>query len=66
MLDTYSINPKIGIGTTSDNEVVNLPQTGNNSRKNLFTAFAALLMTIIGAAAMKFSGIFDRRRRNSK
>ena len=66
ILDTYSINPKIGIGTTSDNEVVNLPQTGNNSRKNLFTAFAALLMTIIGAAAMKFSGIFDRRRRNSK
>ena len=63
ILDTYSINPKIGIGTTSDNEVVNLPQTGNNSRKNLFTAFAALLMTILGAAAMKFSGIFDRRRK---
>ena len=66
ILDTYSINPKIGIGTNSDNEVVNLPQTGNNSRKNLFTAFAALFMTVLGVAAMKFSGIFDRRRRNSK
>ena len=66
ILDTYSINPKIGIGTTSNNEVVNLPQTGNNSRKNLFTAFAALLMTVLGAAAMKFSGIFDRRRKSDK
>ena len=66
ILDTYSINPKIGIGTNSDNEVVNLPQTGNNSRKNLFTAFAALLMTVLGAAVMKFSGIFERRRMDSK
>ena len=66
ILDTYTINPETGIGTDSSNATVNLPQTGNNSTRNLLTAIGAVLMIAFGAVAVKFSGVLNRRKRNEK
>lgn len=65
-LDTYIVDPKTGIGTDSSNETVDLPQTGNNSTRNLLTAIGAVLMIAFGAVAVKFSGVPNRRKRNEK
>ncbi|MBD5142136.1 MAG: hypothetical protein HDT22_00755 [Ruminococcus sp.] len=48
VLDIYIINPVTGIGTNSKNEEINLPQTGNNSLKNLLISINALLATGFG------------------
>ncbi|MDE5763436.1 MAG: LPXTG cell wall anchor domain-containing protein, partial [Ruminococcus sp.] len=61
VLDVYEISPITGIGEDSKDAEVNLPQTGNNSVTNIVTALAALMMTIAGFAAVKFSGIFRRK-----
>lgn len=66
ILDTYTINPETGIGTDSSHEAVDLPQTGNNSTRNLLTAIGAVLMLAFGAVAVKFSGVLNRRNRNEK
>ena len=66
ILDTYTINPETGIGTNSSNDAVDLPQTGNNSTRNLLTAIGAVLMIVFGAASVKFSGVLNRRKRNEK
>ena len=62
VLDTYVIDPKTGVGTQSNGDKVDLPQTGNNSMNNLLTGFGALLMTVFGATALKMSGISRRRK----
>ncbi|MDE6665053.1 MAG: LPXTG cell wall anchor domain-containing protein, partial [Ruminococcus sp.] len=61
ILDVYEINPENGIGTDSNSGEVNLPQTGNNSLTNIIIALAALMMTIAGFTAIKFSEIFRRK-----
>lgn len=66
ILDTYKINPETGIGTDSSNATVNLPQTGNNSTRNLLTAIGAVLMIVFGAVAVKFSGVLNRRKKSEK
>ena len=60
-LDYYTVNADTGIGTNSTFEPVNLPQTGNNSLKNLLLMLSALLMTAFGFAAVRQSGILRRR-----
>ena len=66
ILDTYTINSETGIGTDSSNATVDLPQTGNNSTRNLLTAIGAVMMIAFGAVAVKFSGVLNRRKRNEK
>ena len=39
-----------------------LPQTGNNSLKNVFIAIISLMLVAYGACAVKFSGIFRRKK----
>ena len=63
VLDVYEINPEDGIGTDSSNNEVNLPQTGNNSLKNIIIALGALMMTGFGFTSVKSSG-FLRRNKN--
>ena len=60
-LDYYTVNADTGIGTDSAYEPVNLPQTGNNSLKNLLLMLSALLMTAFGFAAVRQSGILRRK-----
>lgn len=66
ILDTYTINPETGIGTDSSNATVNLPQTGNNSTRNLLTAIGAVLMIAFGTVAVNFSDVLKRRKKNEK
>ena len=65
ILDVYVINPETGIGTDSAGNEVNLPQTGNNSLKNVLTAVGAFMMTAFGFCAVKLSGI-TRRKKNEQ
>ncbi|MDE6092807.1 MAG: LPXTG cell wall anchor domain-containing protein [Ruminococcus sp.] len=65
VLDVYVINPETGIGTDSAGNEVNLPQTGNNSLKNVLTAVVAFMMTAFGFCAVKLSGI-NRRKKNEQ
>ncbi|MDE5557600.1 MAG: LPXTG cell wall anchor domain-containing protein [Ruminococcus sp.] len=65
VLDVYVINPETGIGTDSAGNEVNLPQTGNNSLKNVLVAVGAFMMTAFGFCAVKFSGI-TRRKKNEQ
>ncbi|MDE7364786.1 MAG: LPXTG cell wall anchor domain-containing protein [Ruminococcus sp.] len=60
VLDTYTINPDTGVGTNSANEEVNLPQTGNNSMKNILIAVLALILTGFGLCVVKISGVIRR------
>ncbi len=39
-----------------------LPQTGNNSLKNVFIAIISLMLVAYGVCAVKFSGIFRRKK----
>ncbi|MDE5884684.1 MAG: LPXTG cell wall anchor domain-containing protein, partial [Oscillospiraceae bacterium] len=55
VLDVYVIDPVTGIGTDSNNEEVNLPQTGNNSLKDLLTVFGGFMATGFGLFALKKS-----------
>ena len=65
VLDVYEIDSETGIGTDSAGNEVNLPQTGNNSLKNILTAVAAFMMTIFGFCTVKLSGI-NRRKKNEQ
>ncbi len=65
VLDVYVINPETGIGTDSAGNEVNLPQTGNNSLKNVLTAVGAFMITVFGFCAIKLSGI-TRRKKNEQ
>ncbi|MDE6020562.1 MAG: LPXTG cell wall anchor domain-containing protein [Ruminococcus sp.] len=62
VLDTYVIDPTTGIGTDVSDAEVNLPQTGNNSMKNVLIAFSAMTLMVIGAFAVKTSGIIYRKK----
>ncbi|MDE6425268.1 MAG: LPXTG cell wall anchor domain-containing protein, partial [Ruminococcus sp.] len=62
VLDVYEINPENGIGTDSENNEVNLPQTGNNSLTNMIIALGSLIMTASGFVAVKSSGIIRRKK----
>ena len=62
VLDKYTIDPKTGTGTNSADEAVDLPQTGNNSMTDLFMVLSAVMTTVIGAFAVKISGICRRRK----
>ncbi len=64
ILDVYIINPETGVGTDSAGNVVDLPQTGNNSLKNVLTAVGAFFMTALGFCAVKLSGI--RRKKDEQ
>ena len=62
-VDAYTVDPVTGIGeASSDESEVNLPQTGNNSLTVLLTAAGAFLMTVFGFAAVRFSGLFRRKK----
>ena len=60
-LDTYVINPVTGVGTNSNNEEINLPQTGNNSMQNLLIAIGAFVFAGVGFYAVKSSGVIRRK-----
>ncbi|MBR3268212.1 MAG: LPXTG cell wall anchor domain-containing protein [Oscillospiraceae bacterium] len=60
-LDYYTVNADTGVGTNSASEPVNLPQTGNNSLKNLLIMAGALLMTVFGVFTVRQSGKLRRR-----
>lgn len=60
-VDTYIIDVASGIGTNSSDAEVNLPQTGNNSMRNILIAVAALMLTAIGTKAVYSSGILRRK-----
>jgi len=62
VLDTYVINPDTGIGVNSDNEEVNLPQTGNNSMMNILIALGAALLMGFGFYTVKISGVINRKK----
>ncbi|MDE5769925.1 MAG: LPXTG cell wall anchor domain-containing protein, partial [Oscillospiraceae bacterium] len=55
VLDIYVIDPVTGIGTDSNDEEVNLPQTGNNSLKDLLTVFGGFMAIGFGFFALKKS-----------
>ncbi|MDE7099160.1 MAG: LPXTG cell wall anchor domain-containing protein, partial [Ruminococcus sp.] len=61
VLNVYEINPETGNGHDSHNNEVNLPQTGNNSLRNIMTVLGALMMTAFGFISVKFSGVFCRK-----
>ena len=65
LLDVYTLNPATGIGTDSDGEAVNLPQTGNNTPESLLWVFAALTLMCAGLFAVKASGVILRKRQRN-
>lgn len=62
VLDVYVIDPETGIGTDAEGNEVNLPQTGNNSLKNVLIAVGACMMTAFGFCALGYSGIIRRKK----
>ena len=62
VLDTYVIDPDTGTGTDSDNEEVDLPQTGNNSLKDIIIIICAFMTIVIGLCALKLSGIYNHKK----
>ena len=62
VLDKYVVDPETGKGVNSSNESVNLPQTGNNSVKDLFTVIGAFMLMMTGLFAVKAGGLFRRKR----
>ncbi|MDE7093999.1 MAG: LPXTG cell wall anchor domain-containing protein, partial [Oscillospiraceae bacterium] len=65
VLTVYVIDPRTGTGTNSNNEEVNLPQTGNNSLTNMLIAIGAMMTTAFGFLAVKSSNVI-RRKKNEK
>lgn len=61
VLDVYVIDPVTGIGTDSDGNEVDLPQTGNNSLKNVLIAVGAFMMIAFGFYAVGCSGMIRRK-----
>ncbi|MCM1227856.1 MAG: hypothetical protein NC320_10635 [Clostridium sp.] len=62
VLDTYTIDPNTGIGTNSNNEAVNLPQTGNNSKTKILVITVALILIAAGVCIIKISGIIPHKK----
>ena len=60
IVDVYTIDPEIAVGTDSDKEAVYLPQTGNNSATNRMIVLMALLMIGTGLVLL---GLPKRQRR---
>lgn len=60
VLDTYVIDPDTGTGANSTGEEINLPQTGNNSMKNILIALSAIALIGLGLYAIKKSGMIRR------
>lgn len=54
-LEKYTVDPKNGKGTTSSNEVVDLPQTGNNSLTHIIIMSIAMTMLGLGIICLKSS-----------
>ena len=54
VLDTYVIDPATGMGTNSDDETVDLPQTGMSGAHKVIAGMAAL-MALTGAVLIKKS-----------
>ena len=63
ILDVYTLDPDTRIGTDSNGETVNLPQTGNNSLDTLLWGIAALILMVAGLFAVKASGVTFRKRK---
>jgi hypothetical protein len=63
VLDVYTIDPSNGKGKNSAGEIVELPQTGNNSITNILITIVSFMLIILGFSAVKLSG-FKRRRKN--
>ncbi|NLT08767.1 MAG: hypothetical protein GXY08_04610, partial [Ruminococcus sp.] len=62
-LDSYTEAAATDTGEiTYDENMVNLPQTGNNSLKNLLLAVGAFMLTCFGFVAVMKSGVIRRRR----
>ena len=59
---SYEIDTATGIGTDSNGEEVNLPQTGNNSLGTVTTAAGAAALTVLGAFAVMKSGVFRKKK----
>ena len=62
VVETYTVFPESGKGTTSNGQAVDLPQTGNNSVKNVAAAAVAMAFTLTGAYAMTKSGVLRKKR----
>ena len=54
VVDTYTIDPATGKGTSASGDAVDLPQTGNNSLTDFLIAAAAFLMLGFGSAALMY------------
>lgn len=61
ILDTYVIDPETGVGTGSDGEEVNLPQTGISSVRTAAAASTALALTVAGLFAIMKSGVLTKK-----
>ena len=66
VLDTYTVDPVTGEATNSADEVISLPQTGNNSVRNILIVLGAFALIGFGIAAAMLSGILRRRVNNEK
>lgn len=62
VLDVYTIDPLTGVGTDTEGETVDLPQTGNNSMKNWLIVFGALMLIGLGVVSVKASRVSFRRK----
>ena len=51
-----------GVGTDTEGETVDLPQTGNNSMKNWLIVFGALMLIGLGVVSVKASRVSFRRK----
>jgi len=61
-LDTYVIDTADGTGTDSSGAAVELPQTGNNSPRDVLIGCAGFLSALAGAVFVGKSGVSRRRR----
>lgn len=61
VLDKYTVDPETGKGTNSENEAVDLPQTGNNSLTNILIITIAFVMLGLGLICIKFSKNASRK-----
>ena len=66
VLDTYTVDPVTGDATNSADEVISLPQTGNNSVRNILIVLGAFALIGFGIAAAMLSGILRRRVKNEE
>ena len=62
VLDVYTIDPLTSVGTDTEGETVDLPQTGNNSMKNWLIVFGALMLIGLGVVSVKASRVSFRRK----